>query len=67
MRTTVPRAKPAEDGDGDRFDGVNVTSTEPNEVRGGRVADQCACSVRRSAISACRLVGVRSSSAISAF
>ena len=26
--------KPAEDGDGDRFDGVRVASTDPNEVRG---------------------------------
>lgn len=26
--------KPAEDGDGDRFDGVRIASTDPNEVRG---------------------------------
>ena len=34
--TRPPRTvgKPAEDGDGDRFDGVKVTSTDPNEVRG---------------------------------
>jgi pyruvate,water dikinase len=26
--------KPSEDGDGDRFDGVRIASTDPNEVRG---------------------------------